>query len=292
MEENKHIIGLMRDIENELKNILTQSYGDANLISDEEAMKELIIKVMADLYEITAESGIEIDEIFKLTEFSMVNKKQVERMRNYSLELGKFLEKGFVVLTGNPEVMLKQLEKYIRHAENVWNDAVSMYEKQRFSMACFLSIVCIEECSKISFGEFQYYHRILHKEPKGEKKPRGKNPLNRHSRKHFIAACSGALVNARMDRLLGIDKVVEFIEDCESGQLEKLRQMCLYADINKEGAVLVPGERIAREQSLFYVCLAGELLSQIEGAESFRGGFQDKLDKFEAENIKKKQSII
>lgn len=287
MEEEKHITGLMRNLKNELKNILTQSYVDPNLVSDKEAMKELIIKVMADLYEITVKSGIEMDEIFQLVELKKVNKKQVERIRNYSLELGKFLEKGFVVLTGNPEVMLKQLGKYIRHAENVWNDAVSMYQKQRFSMACFLSIVCIEECSKISFGEFQYYHRILHEEPKGEKKPRGKNPLSQHSKKHFIAACSGALVNTRMDNLLGIDKVAEFIENCESGQLEKLRQMSLYADINKEGAVLVPEERITKEQSLFYVCLAGELLSQIEGAESFRGGFQDKLDKFEAENIKK-----
>lgn len=288
MEEEKHILGLMRNIKNELKNILIQSHVDPNLISDKEAMKELVIKVMAGLYEITAKSGIEMDEIFKLVEDTSVNKKQIERIRNYSLELGKFLEKGFVVLRGNPEVMLKQLEKYIRHAENVWNDAVSMYHKQRFSMSCFLSIVCIEECSKISFGEFQYYHRILYEEPKSERKPRGKNPLNQHSRKHFIAACSGALVNTRMDNLLGIDKVVEFIENCESGQLEKLRQMCLYADINREGGILIPEEIITKEKSLFYVCLAGELLSQVEGAESFRGGFQDKLDKFEAENIQRK----
>jgi len=288
MEEEKHILGLMRNIKNELKNILIQSHVDPNLISDKETMKELVIKVMAGLYEITAKSGIEMDEIFKLVEDTSVNKKQIERIRNYSLELGKFLEKGFVVLRGNPEVMLKQLEKYIRHAENVWNDAVSMYHKQRFSMSCFLSIVCIEECSKISFGEFQYYHRILHEEPKSERKPRGKNPLNQHSRKHFIAACSGALVNTRMDNLLGIDKVVEFIENCESGQLEKLRQMCLYADINREGGILIPEEIITKEKSLFYVCLAGELLSHDEGAESFRGGFQDKLDKFEAENIQRK----
>jgi len=80
--------------------------------------------------------------------------------------------------------------------------------------------------------------------------------------------------------------VVEFIEDCESGKLEKIRQMCLYADVNRGGTILIPAEIITKEQAAFYITLAGELLSQIEGAESIRSGFQDKVDKFATEHIK------
>lgn len=62
--------------------------------------------------------------------------------------------------------------------------------------------------------------------------------------------------------------------------------MCLYADADREGNLLIPEAIITKEQSAFYVALAGELLSQIEGAESIRNGFQDKVDRFATENIK------
>lgn len=219
----------------------------------------------------------------------MDKKKSVERFEKYALQLSEFLKQGFTVLAGDPEAMLKQLTKYIKHAENMWNDAVSMYETDRFSTSCFLSIVCIEECSKISFGEFQYFDRLLKKEQTTESKPSGRNPLNQHTKKHFIAACSGALVNARMDRTLGTEKVAEFIDKCESGEIEIIRQISLYADIDKGGKVLLPEDRITKEQSLFYVCLAGELLSQVEGAAFLGSTFEEKLNRFENKHIEKKQ---
>ncbi len=289
MEEEKYYVASMRDLKNRLKHVLMQSYFAPNLISDRDKMKELLVSVMADIYEMANELDMEIDEIFKMLEVQGVKKKQTQRMKYHSMELGKFLENGFSVITGAPEEMLKQLEEYIKHAESIWNDAIILYREQRYSTSCFISIVCIEECSKISFGEFQYYHRVLHEDSYRGKKAQGKNPLTKHSRKHFIAACSGALVNTRMDNILGIDEVEAFIQNCESGQLEKIRQMCLYADINREGSVLAPEAIITKDKSLFYVCLAGELLSQILGAESFRRGFQEKLDRFEAEeNVHRK----
>jgi AbiV family abortive infection protein len=223
--------------------------------------------------------------MLELVNVKNVEKKQIERMGKHAIAMGDFLKDGFTVLTGNPEEMIKQLEAYIKHAENLWENALIMFQKSSYAMACFLSIVCIEECSKISFGEFQFYYTVIHGKSSVEIKPRGKNPLSKHNKKHFVAACSGALVNARMDNIVGVDKVTEFIEDCESGKLEKIRQMCLYADVSKEGAIVIPEAIVTKEQAAFYIAVAGQLLSQIEGAESIKNGFQDKVDKFAVDHF-------
>lgn len=285
MEEKKQIIESMRNIKDGLKNILMQAYVDENLISDKDKMKEVIITIMGSMFEVAAHTGVEMDKILELVNVQNIKKQQNERMKNHSIDMGNYLKDGFTVLTGTPEEMIKQLEAYIKHAEDIWRNAVVMFQKSSFSMSCFLSIVCIEECSKISFGEFQFYNRFFHGKSSVESKPHGRNPLSQHNKKHFIAACSGALVNTRMDGILGVDKVTEFIEDCESGKLERIRQMCLYADVSREGTILIPEAIVTKEQAAFYTALAGQLLSQIEGAESIRNGFQDKVDKFASENI-------
>jgi len=285
-EEEKQIIELMRNIKAGLRNILTQGYVDETLISDKDKMKEVLITIMDSLFEAAADTGVEIDKLLELVNVQDLKKKQSERMKKHSIVMGNFLKDGFAVLSGTLEEMIKQLEAYIKHAEDIWENAVVMFRNLSFSISCFLSIVCIEECAKISFGEFQFYHRFIHGESSAEIKHRGKNPLSRHNKKHFIAACSGALVNTRMDDMLGVDKVTEFINNCESGKLEKIRQMCLYADINREGTILIPEAIITKEQAAFYTALAGQLLSQIEGAESIRNGFQGKVDKFASENLK------
>lgn len=286
MEEEKRIMTSMRNIKAGLRNILTQGYVDETLLSDKDKIKELLIVTMGSLFKVAGYMGLEIDKILELVNVQNLKKKQNERMKKHSIVMGKFLKDGFAVLSGTPEEMINQLETYIKHAEDIWENAVVMFRNSSFSISCFLSIVCIEECSKISFGEFQFYHRVIHGKLSVESKPRGKNPLSRHIKKQFIAACSGALINTRMDDILGVDEVTEFIDNCESGKLEKIRQMCLYADINREGTILIPEAIITKEQAAFYTALAGQLLSQIEGAESIRNGFQDKVDKFAIENLK------
>ena len=291
MEEAKQIIASIRNIKDGLRNILTQAYVDESLTKDKEKMKEVLITIMGSMFDVAALTGIEMDKMLELVNVKNVEKKQIERMEKHAIAMGDFLKDGFTVLTGNPEEMIKQLEAYIKHAEKLWENALIMFQKSSYAMACFLSIVCIEECSKISFGEFQFYHTVIHGKSSVEIKPRGKNPLSKHNKKHFVAACSGALVNARMDDIVGVDKVTEFIEDCESGKLEKIRQMCLYADVSKEGAIVIPEAIVTKEQAAFYIAVAGQLLSQIEGAESIKNGFQDKVDKFAVEHFEIKKPM-
>lgn len=291
MEEKEQIIVLMRKLSDSLRNILTQGYVDGSPAKDKEKLKELLVALVGTLSDVATITGVKMDEIEELVNRTIAKKKPVERMKKHAIAMGDFLNNGFTVLTGSPEEMLKQLEAYIRHAENLWENAVMMFQKSSYAIACFLSIVCIEECSKISFGEFQFYSTVMRGKSSVEIKPRGKNPLSQHNKKHFVAACSGALVNTRMDNIVGVDKVTEFIEDCEAGKLERVRQMCLYADVSKEGAIVIPEAVVTKEQAAFYITVAGLLLSQIEGAESLRNGFQAKAEKFAAEHFEIKKPI-
>jgi len=282
MGEAEELIASMRSMKDGLRNILVQAYVDEGLTGDKERMKELLERILGTLFDVAADAGLEMDEILALATVTDAEKKQSERMKKHAIAMGDFLSDGFTVLTGSPEEMIKQLEAYVRHAEKLWEDAVTLFQKSSYATACFLAIVCVEECSKISFGEFQFYVRVMCGGSTVEKKPRGKNPLTQHNRKHFVAACSGALVNARMDHILGLDNVTKFIEDCESGKLEAIRQMCLYADVGQEGTIAIPESVVTRTQAALYIAVAGLLLSQIEGAESIRNGFQDKADNFAA----------
>lgn len=273
------------DLKDQLKNIIMQQGAKSVSDSEKEEIVRFLSLQMTALSKIASDVGLNIEELFVQAMSSLVNKKVPERFIQQFTDLKQFFDNGYVVLNGTPNTFLYQLEKYIRHAERLWGNAAALFQLGSFSTSCFLSIVCIEECSKISLGKFQYFASVLNKETKVAQKARGKNPLNQHTKKHFIAACSGALVNNRMDRLLGIEKVSGFIDDCASGKLEILRQKCLYVDMNKEGTISVPHEIISDKEALFFVCLAGELLSSIEGAESLDGGFQEKLDKFESEYL-------
>ena len=224
---------------------------------------------------------------------TILQKNAVNRFKRYSGELSAFLSSGFKVVTGPTwEEMTRQLFQIVSHAEGLWKDATALFEGGRYATACFLSIVCIEECAKIDFGRFQTYCFFVNNlrtditNPQPSTTSQRRSPLTSHTMKHLLAACSGALVNSRMDRVLGIEKVASFISDCEKGKLEKLRQSCLYTDINQgEQRVLLPAEQISREQALFYVCLAGEILAEVGGIEpSTHERLLEKVDEFERAN--------
>jgi AbiV family abortive infection protein len=219
---------------------------------------------------------------------TLVQKNAANRFKRYQSELSAFLSNGFKVVTGSTqEEMIRQLFQIIKHAEGLWNDAILLFKKKRYATACFLSIVCIEECAKINFSHFQIeFSSVYPKTNTPWANLRKRRALTSHEMKHFLAACAGALLNSRMDRVLGMEKVNSFISDCEKGKLEKLRQSCLYVDINQSGqTVLLPTEQITKEQALFYACLAGELLAEVAGIDySWEGGLLGKVDKFEKEN--------
>jgi hypothetical protein len=80
-------------------------------------------------------------------------------------------------------------------------------------------------------------------------------------------AGAGALVNSRLDRVLGEGEIIRFIDAVEKGEIAKLREGTLYSDRTADG-LLLPSQVTTPEQARFYVALAGELLAEIFGLDS------------------------
>jgi AbiV family abortive infection protein len=152
------------------------------------------------------------------------------------------------------------------HAENLWRDACLLFKAKRYAPSLFLAIVTLEEIGKIAVAKVQLFARHQARF-RGEFKElkvlrRRDNPLYSHTHKHLLAACAGAVVNSRLDRVLGIDNVNRFLSDVETHKVEKLRQECLYAEL--QGRTLhLPYQSVTGDDSRFYLVIAGELLAEV-----------------------------
>jgi AbiV family abortive infection protein len=154
-----------------------------------------------------------------------------------------------------------QYQALVLHVRGLWQDAASMFAAGRFATATFLAIACMEEVGKAGVAKLQM---LLHDHPLVGTADR-RRALYSHQQKHLLVAGQGALVNRRLDRLLGLDRIAQFLDDVEAGRIETLRQAALYADHDGDEPLL-PEKLILREEALFYVTLAGEVMAEVLGA--------------------------
>ena len=96
-----------------------------------------------------------------------------------------------------------------------------------------------------------------------------------HKRKQLIGGFSGALVNARLDRVLGFDTVRKLLNIAQSNGLEKQRQDCLYIAIH-DGRTTTPRDRVDAEQARLFKVFAGEVMAEVLG--HFPWEFERMLD--------------
>ncbi len=164
------------------------------------------------------------------------------------------------ILSGTDfESCLKQYRELIAYVENLWESACQEYKSKRFPLCAFISILVIEEIGKLSnlYNDLIFYDA-----------PRNKASAiivdRDHRRKHFIGVVSGALINARLDRVLGKAVVKKLLHEAESDELEKIRQSCLYIDI-KDGNPVTPDQIVNEEKARLLVILAGELMAEVLG---------------------------
>jgi AbiV family abortive infection protein len=154
---------------------------------------------------------------------------------------------------------LEQYKALIAYVEKLWADACELFHRGNFAMAAFMSILVIEETGKLTrlAEELIYLDAPL---------PIAGNPAvqKSHRKKHFIGVMSGALVNARLERILGKDTVRRILHEAESDELEKTRQRCLYIDM-ENGRAVTPTERIDEPKARELSILAGELMAEILG---------------------------
>ena len=48
-----------------------------------------------------------------------------------------------------------------------------------------------------------------------------------HRKKHFMGVISGAVINERLDRIVGEKRISALLQDADSGKIEGFRQSCL-----------------------------------------------------------------
>jgi len=157
------------------------------------------------------------------------------------------------------EACLDQYKALLGHVEKRWADACHLYTLGSFPLAAFVSILVIEEVGKLASLAQDL---LLYDVPRAAS---GDGAVERsHRRKHFIGVVSGALINARLDRVLGKDVIRKLLHEAESDDLEKTRQSCLYIDI-QDGRAVTPGERIDAERAQVLTVLAGELMAEVLG---------------------------
>ncbi|SPE50935.1 hypothetical protein SBV1_1240038 [Verrucomicrobia bacterium] len=202
----------------------------------------------------------------------LIAKDQLERFSRYLDVQNDLLATGkSLVFAPKLEAVHAQYIRLVRHAEGLWEDATVLFLRERFATALALSITCLEEVGKISVARFELaLHcaaaQILESLPKTSAASRRGNPFYSHAQKLLLAAGAGALVNSRLDRILGMPAVIAFLDDVESGKIEPLRQSCLYSDA-ENGQLHLPSERIQRDQARFYAVLSGEVLAEVAGFE-------------------------
>lgn len=202
----------------------------------------------------------------------LVVKNQVLRFKRYVEVENDLLATGkSLVAAGSYAAASERFKRVVAHAEGLWDDACRLFVQGRYPTALALSVTCLEEVGKIAVARIQL---VLEEKARRDGSPANKPPSTRrkghpfysHTQKLLLAAGAGALVNSRLDRILGLPKVVDFLDRVERGEIEPLRQSCLYTDA-EAGQLLLPSERIGRELAEFHVVLAGELLAEVAGFE-------------------------
>lgn len=168
-------------------------------------------------------------------------------------------KRGRTLLTaGSLDDQLIQYASYLHHVNECWYQARDCYRAERYPFSAFFSILALEEVGKLS----TLWTELLAYDAPSVCSVDRRDLRYNHRKKHFLAACQGALVNSRLDRLLGLNQINKFIAHAESGHLETIRQSCLYAGI---GDGDIPSTSITKEDAQQLCVLSGEVMADVLG---------------------------
>ncbi len=215
----------------------------------------------------TIDAGFET--IFEEAQKKLVPKSQVERFERYIDVQNQLIQANPSLVTGkNDKERTESFRRLAAHAEQLWQDGLRLFFAGSYASALFMSIVCIEETGKIGVTLMQMRMSEMAGTAFSSQMvtpiKRHRNPFYQHRDKHFLAASAGALINARLDRILGMDKVIEFFNDVENGEVERLRQSCIYVDYDGSNAIL-PIDQVTEDKAKLYLILSGEILAETLG---------------------------
>ena len=202
--------------------------------------------------------------------------QQRSQRKDANERLSKLVEDRQRMITAQPSLLsgadfdecLIQYKALIAHVESTWADACGLYRQENYPLATFLSILVIEEIGKLT----NLYDDLLLFDIE---RPTPQSVDGSHKRKQLIGVFAGALINARLDRVIGFDVVRKLLGMAESNGLEQLRQDCLYIDV-QDGRAVTPQERIGPDCARLLTVFVGEVMAEVLG--HFPWEFERMLD--------------
>lgn len=224
-----------------------------------EAVRQLLIACLGDEH-------ADVESVLAVAHHKFVTKQQATRFRKSVEYMNQLLpEIQELIRAGQPQTPHDVFRRLLHNAETIWSDACTLLEKGSFATATALAISCMEEIGKLAIAKAVICIPGLdggYKENAARLRGRG-----RHERKMMVVAGAAALVNARLDSLLGIETVELFLAAAANGQVEQERRRALYSDC-LNGDLHIPCDAVKEVESTRYVVLAGECLLDVGGVDA------------------------
>lgn len=164
------------------------------------------------------------------------------------------------LLTGETfEECLDQYKRLLDHVEKTWLGACGLFLNGNHPLAAFTAILVIEEVGKLS----RLKDDLMHYDS-GIKRSNAEPVMRDHRKKHFIGVMAGAVINSRLDRILGKAVIRKILNQAENNEFERIRQSCLYIDI-VNGTAVTPHDTVDVELAKTLCILSGELMAETLG---------------------------
>lgn len=155
-------------------------------------------------------------------------------------------EEGWSTLVHSPD----QFDAAADHVAALIEDSYTLYCRERFATATFLSITAIEEAAKLHVGVFSDgTHR-----DKGKKS----NAFRSHLSKHRLAAMPTVAMGTRLNEALGTKEVSRLINAMQKGRLVNKREASLYFE-SRGKSLIFPSDRISKQDARGLLLLAVEV---------------------------------
>lgn len=136
--------------------------------------------------------------------------------------------------------------EHVEHLRRYWSLARDFFDRGHSGLAAFFAVTLIEEVGKLPM--------LALENARGFKK---------HQKKYESAVEATLFVNSRVTRVYGPCES-EFAEWYRTGALFRIRNQGLYAEF-EDGQVRLPDESVSSRNALLIVCIAGEVLAEIQG---------------------------
>ena len=199
-------------------------------------------------------------EASTLFEESNEKKNTVKRFNDYVEKVEGIISTRPKILNGDTfEERVDSYEMLVAHVKNTWIKSKKLYLDGDYALSVFLSILVIEETAKMNFA----WQDLFKKENNNNIKPN--DFFINHKNKLFIGIMSACLINARLDRILGIEFIEKMLKlSEEKNGFMKLRNSSVYIDY-VNGKIVIPNEKIDKELSKKLCVLSGEIMAETVG---------------------------